>query len=94
MAVRVSEKVRHNGVLYRPDEVIEDISSKDEKRLVDLGVAVRVPKKRSGGKQANDDEQGKQANDDDKDSEGTGQEQGKQVNDDENAKEPAPPGSE
>jgi topoisomerase IA-like protein len=39
MSVRVKGRVKHNGMIYREGEVIEEITKENAKRLIDLGVA-------------------------------------------------------
>lgn len=39
MAVKAKTTIRHNGKLYKPGEIIEDINSRDESRLISLGDA-------------------------------------------------------
>jgi hypothetical protein len=40
MAVKVKGRVKHNGMIYREGEVIEEITEEEANRLIDLGVAV------------------------------------------------------
>ncbi|WNF36413.1 hypothetical protein RJD24_18625 [Bacillaceae bacterium IKA-2] len=40
MSVKVSVRVKHNGKIYMPEEVIEKILEKEAKRLVDSGDAI------------------------------------------------------
>jgi hypothetical protein len=39
MSVIAEERIRHNGNVFEAGDLIEDISNKDAKRLVDLGSA-------------------------------------------------------
>jgi topoisomerase IA-like protein len=39
MSVKVKGRVKHNGLIYREGEVIEEITEKEAERLIELGVA-------------------------------------------------------
>lgn len=39
MAVKALTTIKHDGKLYKPGEIVEDINSKDESRLISLGAA-------------------------------------------------------
>ncbi|WP_163538299.1 hypothetical protein [Gracilibacillus sp. YIM 98692] len=45
MSLQTKERVRHNGIVFEPGKTIEEISEKDAKRLIDLGVAFFVSEK-------------------------------------------------
>lgn len=39
MAIKALERIRHNGEVYEPDNVISDMNPKEEERLIELGAA-------------------------------------------------------
>lgn len=51
MAVKLTSKVRHNGIIYKAGDVIgdNDITEAQEKQLVDAGVATRTRGQTNGG---------------------------------------------
>lgn len=42
MAIKAITTIKHNGVTYKPGEVIEKIDPKSEARLIKLGDAERI----------------------------------------------------
>lgn len=43
MAVVAKERIRHNDKIYEPGEVIEQLTKKDEERLIHINSAVPAP---------------------------------------------------
>jgi hypothetical protein len=55
MAIKVKGRVKHNGMIYREGEVIEEITKKEAERLIELGVAEKdteVEKRRKSDERA------------------------------------------
>jgi hypothetical protein len=47
MAVKANGFIRHDGKVYEPDDVIENIGEEEQARLVELGVASPVQEKKT-----------------------------------------------
>ena len=50
MDLKVKGVVKHDGVWYRPGDVIKDIKPDDAKRLIDSGIAETVEEPAAKGK--------------------------------------------
>ena len=50
MDLKVNGVVKHDGVWYRPGDVIKDIKPDDAKRLIDSGIAETVEEPSAKGK--------------------------------------------
>ncbi|MTI49699.1 MAG: hypothetical protein FH761_17855 [Firmicutes bacterium] len=55
MAIKVKANIRHDGTMYHPGDVIEQIKKEDEERLIKLGIGEKTDSKGSNKKSSKND---------------------------------------